>query len=339
MSICELLHTVVEGHSLTEEQAEDGNARAAGGRVDAGADRGFSDRAADEGRNGGRADRIRPRDARRRDARADRGPITGRCSIPAGRAATGLRLSIFRRSRLLWWRARACAWPSTAIGRFRASAAARMFWKRLGVRTAVEPEVVARAIREVGIGFLFAPAVPRRDAARAAGSDRTEDAHGLQFSGSADQSGAGGDPGGGNLVGRSGREDCRGDGAARGAAGLCGARVRWAGRVDDYRAFDGICGPAWRGFADGGFAWGFWFEAAVRGGSCGGDAEQNRAIAESILGGERGPARDIVLMNAALALVAAGVAVDFREGVMRAEESIDSGAARGKLDSLREISS
>ncbi len=69
----------------------------------------------------------------------------------------------------------------------------------------------------------------------------------------------------------------------------------------------------------------------------GGDAGQNRAIAELILSGERGPARDIVLMNSALALVAAGVAVDFREGVMRAEESIDSGAARGKLDRLREI--
>ena len=43
-------------------------------------------------------------------------------------------------------------------------------------------------------------------------------------------------------------------------------------------------------------------------------------------------------MNAALALVAASKAADFREGVMRAEESIDSGAARGKLDRLREIS-
>ena len=70
----------------------------------------------------------------------------------------------------------------------------------------------------------------------------------------------------------------------------------------------------------------------------GGDVEKNRAIAEAILGGERGAARDIVLMNAALALVAAGKAADFREGVMRAEESIDSGAARAKLSRLREIS-
>jgi anthranilate phosphoribosyltransferase len=69
----------------------------------------------------------------------------------------------------------------------------------------------------------------------------------------------------------------------------------------------------------------------------GGDAEQNRAIAVSILSGVRGPGRDIVLMNAALALVAAGLAADFRGGVKLAEESIDSGAARGKLDQLREI--
>jgi anthranilate phosphoribosyltransferase len=42
-------------------------------------------------------------------------------------------------------------------------------------------------------------------------------------------------------------------------------------------------------------------------------------------------------MNAALALVAAEKAADFREGVVRAEESIDSGAARGKLNSLRDL--
>jgi anthranilate phosphoribosyltransferase len=69
----------------------------------------------------------------------------------------------------------------------------------------------------------------------------------------------------------------------------------------------------------------------------GGDVEQNRAIAEAVLSGEEGAARDIVLMNAALALVAAERATDFREGVMRAEESIDSGRARSKLKLLREL--
>ncbi len=69
----------------------------------------------------------------------------------------------------------------------------------------------------------------------------------------------------------------------------------------------------------------------------GGGVELNRVIAETVLDGQRGAARDIVLMNAALALVAAEKAVNFREGVAQAEESIDSGAARGKLNALRDL--
>jgi anthranilate phosphoribosyltransferase len=64
----------------------------------------------------------------------------------------------------------------------------------------------------------------------------------------------------------------------------------------------------------------------------GGDGTENAAILRSILRGETGPRRDIVLANASAALVAAGVAADFRTGVLRAEESIDSGAALGKLE-------
>jgi anthranilate phosphoribosyltransferase len=67
----------------------------------------------------------------------------------------------------------------------------------------------------------------------------------------------------------------------------------------------------------------------------GGDVACNRAIAESILAGERGAPRDIVLMNAALALVAAGKARDWKSGVELAAESIDSGKATGKLAALR----
>ncbi len=53
-----------------------------------------------------------------------------------------------------------------------------------------------------------------------------------------------------------------------------------------------------------------------------------------ILDGEPGPRRDIVLANAAMALVAACLAGDFREGARLAAQSIDSGAARAKLDAL-----
>jgi anthranilate phosphoribosyltransferase len=69
----------------------------------------------------------------------------------------------------------------------------------------------------------------------------------------------------------------------------------------------------------------------------GGDRDENAAILRAILGGETGPRRDIVLANASAALVAAGVAADFRTGVLRAEESIDSGAALAKLERFLEF--
>jgi anthranilate phosphoribosyltransferase len=66
----------------------------------------------------------------------------------------------------------------------------------------------------------------------------------------------------------------------------------------------------------------------------GGDAEGNAAITWRILEGEVGPRRDIVLVNAAAALVAAGIAENFREGVNRAGTAISSGAANDKLTQL-----
>lgn len=66
----------------------------------------------------------------------------------------------------------------------------------------------------------------------------------------------------------------------------------------------------------------------------GGDAAENARIIRGLLDGEAGPRRDIVLVNAAAALVAAGLAGDFREGARLAAQSIDSGAAIAKLDAL-----
>ena len=73
----------------------------------------------------------------------------------------------------------------------------------------------------------------------------------------------------------------------------------------------------------------------------GGDTPQSNAvILESILHGvETGPKRDVVLLNAAAALEAIGLAADLREGVTRAAEAIDSGAARKILHALREFGS
>jgi anthranilate phosphoribosyltransferase len=66
----------------------------------------------------------------------------------------------------------------------------------------------------------------------------------------------------------------------------------------------------------------------------GGDPAANAQIIRLVLGGEPGPRRDFVCINAAAALVAAGRAADFKQGAEIAAEAIDSGAARAKLDAL-----
>lgn len=67
--------------------------------------------------------------------------------------------------------------------------------------------------------------------------------------------------------------------------------------------------------------------------------EQSADVIRAVLRGIHAPARDHTLLNAAAALVVAGVAQDFREGAARAAESIDSGAAAQKLSRLVELTS
>ena len=71
----------------------------------------------------------------------------------------------------------------------------------------------------------------------------------------------------------------------------------------------------------------------------GGDAAVNAGITESVLNGDKGPRRDIVVLNAAFALVAADHVETIADGVGAAAESIDSGAATDILVRLREVSS
>jgi len=66
----------------------------------------------------------------------------------------------------------------------------------------------------------------------------------------------------------------------------------------------------------------------------GGDAHVNAAAIRAVLHGEEGPFRDIVLMNAAAALVVGGKAANLMDGVERAARAIDSGAATQALDKL-----
>jgi anthranilate phosphoribosyltransferase len=66
----------------------------------------------------------------------------------------------------------------------------------------------------------------------------------------------------------------------------------------------------------------------------GGDAVKNAAIVREVLSGKKSPRRDVVVLNSAAALVAAGRADRLADGIPVAEKSIDSGAAAAKLAAL-----
>jgi anthranilate phosphoribosyltransferase len=66
----------------------------------------------------------------------------------------------------------------------------------------------------------------------------------------------------------------------------------------------------------------------------GGGKKENAAITKAVLKGEKGPRRDIVLLNAGAALVTADMADSIKTGIALAEESIDTGKAFQKLEQL-----
>ena len=70
----------------------------------------------------------------------------------------------------------------------------------------------------------------------------------------------------------------------------------------------------------------------------GGDAETNATALMAVLQGTKGPFRDVALLNAAAALVVAGLAQDLKEGLSLAAKSVDSGAAKDRLDRLVAVS-
>jgi len=69
----------------------------------------------------------------------------------------------------------------------------------------------------------------------------------------------------------------------------------------------------------------------------GGSAEQSAEIVRSVLAGNKGPARDVVLLNSGAAFYVSGRAANIQEGIRVAAESIDSGKARQKLQQLAEL--
>ena len=81
----------------------------------------------------------------------------------------------------------------------------------------------------------------------------------------------------------------------------------------------------------------FGIPTASRKDLAGGEASENAEFIRKILSGEKGPRRNIVLLNAAAAIVAGGKAKDFKEGIAIAAKSIDSSAAKQKLEKLIEL--
>jgi anthranilate phosphoribosyltransferase len=69
----------------------------------------------------------------------------------------------------------------------------------------------------------------------------------------------------------------------------------------------------------------------------GGNAEQSAAIVRGVLQGDKGPARDVVLLNGGAALYVGGSAATIQDGMRLAAESIDSGKASEKLARLVEM--
>ena len=205
----------------------------------------------------------------------------------------------------------------------------------LGVRISMTPDEAATAIREVGIGFLFAPNL--HPAMKHAAPVRRELKLRTVF----------------NLIGPLANP-------ARARTQLIGAPTPEAAKlmaealatlgtghsfiVHGHDGLDEITttGPTdvyevWTGRVEK-HLWmpsDFGVKRAFGEDLLGGDAMRNAEIAREILSGVGGPKREIVIVNAAAGLVASGIAKDLRRGVELAEKAIESGAAQGKLHELQ----
>ena len=204
----------------------------------------------------------------------------------------------------------------------------------LGVRMPMPLDVAARAIREVGIGFLFAPAV--HTAMKHAQPVRLDLGIRTVFN----LLGPLTNPAGADAQVVGTPSDKSAELIARALAELGlrhGFVVHGADGLDEISttgatlAFEVREGKAERRRLE---PEDFAVKRARLEDLAGGGKERNLEIAQAVLAGERGPRRDIVLVNASAALVAAGKAQNFLEGMAIGTVSIDSGAARRKAEEL-----
>jgi anthranilate phosphoribosyltransferase len=208
----------------------------------------------------------------------------------------------------------------------------------LGVRIDVPPEHISRCIAEARIGFMFAPA--HHPAMRHVGPTRVELGTRTIF----------------NLLGPLSNPA----GVKRQMVGVFSKQ--WVEplatvlrNLGSERAFvvhgsDGldeitICGPTTVASLEAGEVRLFeiapedvGLKRAKPESLLGGDADHNARALLAVLKGERGPFRDVAVLNAAAALVVAGKAKDLGQGVVLAQKSIDSGEAEGSLERLIVVS-
>jgi anthranilate phosphoribosyltransferase len=211
-------------------------------------------------------------------------------------------------------------------------------YEALGVRITASPAVVERCLAESGIGFFFAPTF--HPSMRHAAPVRRE----LGIRTAFNLLGPLTNPAGATrqLVGVPRPEFT--ELMAR-ALMLLGTKRAWvvhgADGIDELTTTgytkisecrDGAVNTFYLHPADVGLA------KAPAGALQGGDAHENARIIERILDGERGPARDVVLLNAGAALFIAGAAASVDEGILKASRAIDRGDAKRTLALLVSIS-
>ena len=209
--------------------------------------------------------------------------------------------------------------------------------EELGIGVEFTPEDAARAIREVGIGFMFAPMF--HPAVKHAQQARLE----LKMRTVFNLLGPLTNPAGASrqLIGAPSIEAAKL--MANALAGLAPERafvVHGADGLDEVTTTGPTTVFEVLHERVRNFSWvpaDFGVNVAETEDISGGDRAQNRKIAVAILQGERGPRRDIVLVNAAAAILATDLTTDTREAMYRAVESIDTGAAWTKVEKLAEF--
>lgn len=204
----------------------------------------------------------------------------------------------------------------------------------MGVKIDINPEIVEEAIQEIGIGFLFAPLY--HGAMRHAAKARKEVGIRSIFN----MLGPLTNPAGVNcqLLGVYAPELTE---MFANALHLLGTKRAFVVHGHDGLDEISVCAPTRISELNDGLIRTyditpeqFFGNQANPEDLTGGDPEKNAEITRKIFNGEKGPKRNVVLINASAALVAAGKAKDFEEGISLAKASIDEGAAAEKLDRL-----